>query len=136
MSLFKSASNLKPLDKSAFGEGDGSISKVSPPMIRDEKEAQNIASTTETGGALVNFMSSGNVLISIVLGGSMEHLWGMIRALQMIILSVLVQIQLPAHTFIFFQGCVLLAAMDVFMGESIIEAAMRFRETEPINDNF
>ena len=34
-SLFKSASTLKALDKSAFGEGDGTIKKTSPPMISD-----------------------------------------------------------------------------------------------------
>ena len=100
--MFKSASNLKPLDKSAFGEGDGSVKKISPPMISDEKQAEDIGSTTETGGTMVNAMSSGNFFVSIILGGSMAQLWGMIRALQMIILSVLVQIQLPSHTFIFF----------------------------------
>jgi len=102
LSLFKAANNLKPLDKSAFGEGDGSIKKVTPPMIKDEKAAADISSTTENGGAVVNFMSTGNFLVSIILGGSMAHLWGMIRALQMVILTVLVQIQIPSHTFIFF----------------------------------
>ena len=49
-SLFKAASNLKPLDTSAFGEGDGTINKVSPPMISDKEEADDIGSTTETSG--------------------------------------------------------------------------------------
>jgi hypothetical protein len=102
LSLFKSASTLKPLDKSAFGEGDGTVRKISPPMIADEKQAESITQTTDTGGGLMNFMSSGNFLVSIILGGSMEHLWGMIRAMQMIVLSVLVHIRLPAHTFLFF----------------------------------
>jgi len=109
LSLFRSASDLKPLDKSAYGEGDGTIKKVSPPMIRDAEQAEDISSTTETGGFLVNLMSSGNIFVSVILGGSMQHLWGMIRALQMIILSVLVQIQLPAHTFTFFLGCIMFA---------------------------
>jgi hypothetical protein len=29
----------------------------------------------------MNFMSSGNFVISLALGGSMQQLWGMIRAL-------------------------------------------------------
>jgi hypothetical protein len=136
LSLFKSASNLKPLDKSAFGDGDGSISKVSPPMITDEKEAENIASTTDTGGSLVNVMSSGNVFVTVLLGGTMQELWGMIRAMQMIVLSILAEIQLPVHTFLFYQESLVIADMDIFMGETIIEAIMRFKETDALNDNF
>jgi len=90
LSLFKSASNLKPLDKSAFGEGDGTIKKISPPMISDEEEAQDISSTTDSGGTALSAMSSSNFFVSLILGGSMQELWGMIRSLQMIILSVLV----------------------------------------------
>lgn len=100
-SLFKSASNLKPLTKEAFGEGDGTIIKVSPPMISDKETAERIASTTESGGAMVTMFTSSNFIIMILLAGSMEHLWSLIRAMQMIVLSVLVLIKLPAHSFQF-----------------------------------
>jgi hypothetical protein len=41
-------------------------------------------------------------------------LWGMIRALQMIILSVMVSLPIPPLAFIFFSICVQFAQMDIF----------------------
>jgi len=69
-SLFKST-NFKPLDPASFKDGDGTISKSVPPIIADEEAAANIEDSTETGGDVMNFMSSGNFILSLILGGSM-----------------------------------------------------------------
>jgi len=66
-------------------------------------------------------MSSGNFLIAIVLGGSLGQLWSTIRALQMIILIILIDIFIPVNSLIFFQACIKIAEMDLMQGEKIYE---------------
>ena len=108
VSLFQSK-DLKKMDKKSFKEGDGQINKSVPPIIGDPEAAKQIEDTTEQGGSVMNSISSGNFVISLILGGSMQQLWGMIRALQMIILTALVRTPIPAATFMFFQGCMMFA---------------------------
>jgi hypothetical protein len=50
----------------------------------------------------------------------------MIRAMQMILLSMLSDVSYPAMTFVFFQGAILFAGMDVFSGEAIYEKHLVF----------
>jgi len=66
------------------------ITLTLPPQITDAEVADSLKDSADTGGQILNILSSGNVILSLVLGGSMEHLWGMIRAMQLIILSALV----------------------------------------------
>ena len=61
-------------------------------------------------------MCQGNFVIAIVLSGSIGALWGMIRAMKMISLSAIVNAKIPTHMFLFLQGCILFAEMDVFDG--------------------
>jgi hypothetical protein len=39
----------------------------------------------------------------------MQQLWGMIRAMQMIVTEFLIRVPTPGHTFVFFQGCMKIA---------------------------
>ena len=80
VSLFQSK-DLKKMDKKSFKDGEAQISKSVPPIISDPDQAKNIEETTESGGSVMNSISSGNFVISLILGGSMQQLWGMIRAL-------------------------------------------------------
>ena len=50
----------------------------------------------------------------------MQEIWGMIRAVQMIVLSVLVNITFPINLFIFLEVCIAFAQMDIVGGEAII----------------
>jgi hypothetical protein len=56
----------------------------------------------------------------LILGGSMQEIWGMIRAVQMIVLSVLVDITFPINLFIFMEVVVAFAQMDILEGGDII----------------
>ena len=91
-----------------FSQEQGRIFRKIPPII-DEGMSQNLESSTAAGGDLVTALSSGNFIISLIMGGSMQQLWGMIRAMQFIILTYLVKVPTPAHTFKFFQGCAVFA---------------------------
>jgi hypothetical protein len=72
----------------------------------------------------------------LILGGSMQELWGMIRAIQMIVLSALVNITLPINLFIFLEICMTFAQMDVLDGGTIIANNLVFYPTEPVNGAF
>ena len=124
------------MDKKSFKDGDGQIAKSVPPIIDDPEAAKNIEDTTESGGSVMNSISSGNFVISLILGGSMQQLWGMIRALQMIILSALVRTPIPAVTFMFFQGCMMFAQMDIFDGQGWYEQWFEFKETTMHSEMF
>jgi len=77
-----------------------------------------------------------NLVVSLLLGGSMEQLWGMIRALQIIVLSALVGMTLPSNVHLFIQGCMEFANVDIFSGEVIYLTLFEFTPTDPLTDNF
>ena len=66
----------------------------------------------------------------------MQQLWGMIRAVQMMALSALVNIKIPVNLFIFLGVCISFSQMDIYQGEEIYAKYLEFKETEPINDAF
>ena len=75
-------------------------------------------------------------MIAIVLGGSMGLIWGLIRALQMISLSAVIEVRIPNHMFMFLQACVLFAQMDLLDGGAMFERMFNFKDTDPLNENF
>lgn len=54
----------------------------------------------------------------------------------MILLSTLTDVSYPAITYVFFQGAILFASMDIFSGEDFYENNLEFQPTEPINERF
>ena len=60
----------------------------------------------------------------------------MIRAMQLILLSMLSDVSYPTITFVFFQGAILFASMDVLSGEAFYEKHLVFQTTDPINGRF
>ena len=66
----------------------------------------------------------------------MQQLWGMIRAMQTIILAGLIDIPMPAHALVFMKGCMSFAQMDVFDGSGLYAQVFDFKPTEPLTPNF
>lgn len=66
----------------------------------------------------------------------MQYLWGMIRAMQMIVMMSLVLVVLPSYAQMFFAGAILFANMDVLSGEDFYENNFNFKETEALNERF
>ena len=85
---------------------------------------------------ITTFLSSANLAVGIILGGSMQQLYGLIRAMQMILLSLLSDVSYPAPAYVFFQGVMLFAQMDIFSGEDFFEKHFIFKETTPISTRF
>jgi hypothetical protein len=69
------------------------------------------------------------------MGGSLEHLWGMIRSMQMISLVSLVNVPIPATTTVFLMICIEIQGMDVMQGSTLF-GMLTFKETPPLNDYF
>ena len=134
-SIFKSKKTLKNLHIDGFSTANGKVLKSIPPII-DAGLSESLGSTTSAGGDQVTAMSSGNFIISLIMGGSMQQLWGMIRAMQFIILTFLVRVPTPAHTFKFFAGCAVFAQMDILDGKGFYSEWFDFKHTEPLNDNY
>jgi hypothetical protein len=72
----------------------------------------------------------------MIFGGSMQHLWGMIRAMQMITTMSLINIAFPSTANAFFNAAILFANMDVMSGEKLYEIIFNFKETDPFNEKF
>jgi hypothetical protein len=132
--LFMTEGSLKRLTSINIQDG-GNVLKDVPPII-DKEVGKTIVTSTRRGGQIMNSVSSGNFIISLILGGSMQQLWGMIRAMQTIVLNAVIIIPTPAHTFLFMSGCMMFAQMDVMDGAGIFENLFVFKDTDPLNPNF
>jgi hypothetical protein len=66
----------------------------------------------------------------------MQQLWGMIRAMQIIVYMGLVTYPAPGHTIYFMKSCMLFASMDVMDGQLVYNEIFKFKDTEALNDNF
>ena len=81
----------------------------------------------------VNTATFGSIAVSVLVGFSMMNLVGMVRSMQLIIISCLVKVPLPAHAVIFFKECMKFAQMDVLDGQSFYEKWFVFLDTSPVN---
>lgn len=132
-SFFVSKSTSRALDQSYK---DFKFSKTLPPIASSEEVVQQVTTATQTAGQVFQLVSSSNLFVGIILGGSMQLLWGLIRSLQLFILSTLIQIPFPSSAFTFFNVCMAFASLDVFSGEKLYNLILDFTPTEPISDNF
>lgn len=102
VSLFKDAATLKGLGPSSFADGESIIPKKIPPQTTDKEMVKQIDDSIETGGQIADSLSGGNIVIAILVGATMQQLWGLVRNIQLVIFAGLIRTPLPAHTFIFF----------------------------------
>ena len=109
VSIFKTKETMKSLSKDSFKGGKPEIGGALPPVIADKSEAESIKGNANLGTRVLDSLNSGNFFLMLVLKGSMEQLWGMIRAIQMIVLSALVALNLPTNLFIYLQICIVFA---------------------------
>ena len=66
----------------------------------------------------------------------MAELWGMIRAMQLLVLPGLLSVLYPAHLQHFFATAAAIAALDPLYAERLYEELFTFKETGPINQRF
>jgi hypothetical protein len=66
----------------------------------------------------------------------MDQLWGLIRALKLIVLSHLIMAPIPANAYFFFKIAIDIQVLDLFFGEKIYEALFDFKDTTSMNKKF
>ena len=128
-SIFKSATDLKAMSKDSFPGGEPKLDGAMPPIIDDPEKAEQLKEKSDGAADYIQMMLSSNFFVGILLGGSMQYLWGMIRALQVISLSGLVRVNIPVHLHIFLSVCVVFANMDILSTEVFFEENMDFKDT-------
>ena len=79
---------------------------------------------------------AGNFFVSLLFGGALQQLFGVIRIIQLMLLQVLVSIAYPAHLMLFYQFCVALAELDVLNGVIWYDKVFSFRLTRSFNPTF
>ena len=86
-------------------------------------------------GDLFLTASSSNFILNLLISGSMQQLFGMIRAMQLIIFTVLIRTPMNGFAFEFFRNCMFFAQADVFDGASLYQQWFVFNPTPPLNSN-
>jgi hypothetical protein len=133
--LFKSVLTGETMQLDQFS-GKPELSFEMPPIVSNIETIESIKESTDMVSKITTFLSSANFGVGMILGGSMQQLYGLIRSMQLILLSFLSDVAYPAHAYVFFQGGILFAGMDVFSGEDLYEKYLQFKETSPINKRF
>lgn len=84
----------------------------------------------------MTFLGSGNIIYFILIGGSTQYLYGLIRALQYINILALVNCMYPANAYLMLQITNEISGIDLFQGEQIHQKYMKFKDTNPLSFNF
>lgn len=84
--------------------GDGFVQRIPQPL--DAEVATSVKRTTKSVGSTLQGVSVMNFITTIVMGASMQQLFGMIRTLHVIIWTGLIEINLPGKVLVFMQGAI------------------------------
>ena len=107
-----------------------------PPQIVDVEMAQTVEAVGSVTKVAITSALGFNLVITLLIAASMQQLWSMIRAMQLIIISVLVMIPLPWVAQVFFSFSVMFANMDVLSGEDLYDKYLGFSQSSPLNDQY
>ena len=136
VSIFKTKETMTSLNNDAFKGGKPELGGAVPPIISDPWEANMIKSNSKASTDWLNLFNAGNFFIMLILGGTMRQLWGMIRTVQMVTFSTVVNVKLPLNLFIFLRLYVYFAMMDVLQGRELYKSILKFQEASPFNGTF
>ena len=131
--VFKSASTLKPLKFKSLDAA--SLKSDIPPQI-SKVTKETIDTITKSSADIMIATASTNFIVSLLLQGSMQQLFGMIRAMQVIVFTILIKIPMSGTAYVFFEGCLMFAQADIFDGASLYDQIFEQVESEPLNSNF
>ena len=78
-----------------------------------------------------------NFIVSFLLAGSLNQLWGMINNLQMLILSALINVQFAGNTSLMFDQMIPIATFDFLPTDDIYGLIFtKLPDRDPFNDKF
>lgn len=73
---------------------------------------------------------SANAIVGIFSAYLLQHLWGMINALQMIVLTALFNVKVPFNAYMIMITVLSLVSLEALDTNPILECMFEFRETE------
>ena len=100
--MFKSAETGNAMDLMNFNGGDPTAVMAIPQIMTDIETAAAIEDNTDNAGDIITYVSSLNFLTGFLLKGPMQYLYGLIRAMQLLILTSLLDVEYPPHMTIFY----------------------------------
>lgn len=90
----------------------------------------NSAASSAKAVVVVNF------IFNIVMSASLQSLFNMINAQQLIVLMPLFDINMPANAQLFFNQIMKIAAFDIIDTEAMLNKLLHLKKTKPLNENF
>jgi len=138
-SLFISSVGLLPLERSRVisncrVRGQDACQQI-PPYI-DPGTKSSLETTSTIYSSSINTLTASNLLVMIFFGGTLQHLWSVIRPLQHLAILGLANVVYPGNLYQFFIGMVEIANLDILFGYQITTFLFTMRESEPFNDLF
>ena len=85
---------------------------------------------------MFNSVSIGNFALAVLKNGSMQQLWGLIRSIQIIVLSSLIELVYPSNVSEFFKQTIEFANVDLLSGEDLYEKWLEMEPTSPLSAKF
>ena len=110
--------------------------KEMPPMLARKEYRVQVENLVETIGGTLNAGISSNFIVSILIGGSLQKMWEMLRAQQMLNFIYLANIQVPALPSEYFSVSFEIQKMDILHGEDILAYFFSPKETPPFSARF
>ena len=84
----------------------------------------------------MNSAASSNFLLGVLLGFSMESLFGMVRQLTYFVLIGMVAVPYPGNLLEFYKLILGLSELDLLQGPTWYEMIFTFHESSPFSENF
>ena len=114
--FFKSAKSRQLAIMDGVKVSEAQIEMTIPPIIPDSdlgslESLQNAAGRMQAG--VITALTT-NLIIQTLINGSLDQIWGLIRAMKLIILSSLVDVPFPATAYFFFKICIDIQMLDLF----------------------
>lgn len=83
-SIFKTKETMTSLTNDAFKDGKPELGGPVPPIISNQFESDMIKINAKKSSDYLNIFNAGNFFLMLVLGGTMRHLWSMVRTVQLV----------------------------------------------------
>lgn len=129
--FFISEETLLPID---VKENEKIVKAIPQQLKKDVKMLINDMSSSASSAIVT--AGSTNVVVAQLIGGSVQVFWGMMRALQIIVLKGLINNPVPAHLSSFMKTLLNMAQYDIFDAGGVYRKTFDFKETSSMNENF
>ena len=112
------------------------LTKQLPPQAQDKELAASLEDASKNLGKGTQGIFAANFAVSFMLSASLQYLWEMINAQQLIVLMPLFKVQIPKSSEFVFSILMTIASFEIFPTDYIYENWFNSGEGHPLNMNF